>query len=192
VFLNQLFHLGYDFYMDRRSNVRIRPAELTDAAAIVTIYNHYVRTTTITFEEAELDAEEMAVRIADVHSRHLPWYVAIEQDAVVGYAYATPWRSRSAYRFAVEVTVYLAPGRIRKGIGTSLYAALLHTIRSDGFHTAIAGIALPNAESLALHERYGFERVAHFKQVGFKFDCWIDVEYWQLTWNTSDHHFPLG
>jgi L-amino acid N-acyltransferase YncA len=176
--------------MSDLNEIRVRCAEVSDAGTVAAIYNHYVRTTTITFEEAEVESEEMARRIAYVHSRRLPWHVAIERDKIVGYAYATPWRSRSAYRFAVEVTVYVDAGRTRMGIGTSLYTELLNTIRQEGFQTAIAGLALPNAESEALHRRSGFEKVAHFKRVGFKFDRWIDVAYWQLTW--SDHGHALS
>lgn len=172
--------------MPQNSNVRLRTVERTDAAAIAAIYNHYVNNSTITFEENVVEAEEIAGRIGDVLSRHLPWYLAVEQDITVGYAYATPWRSRSAYRFAVEVTVYVAQGHTGKGIGTLLYTALLDIVRKDGFHTAIAGIALPNAQSVALHERLGFEKVAHFKQVGFKMDHWIDVGYWQRILDTCD------
>ena len=167
---------------------QLRLAEINDAAAIAAIYSLYIRTTTITFEEVEVDAAEMALRIAEVYSKDLPWYVAVERDSVVGYAYATPWRSRSAYRFAVEVTVYVAAGHARKGIGASLYIKLLGALRMNGYRTAIAGIALPNDESVALHERCGFQKVAHFQQVGFKLDRWIDVAYWQLTWGTSDDY----
>lgn len=168
--------------------IHLRSAEINDAAAIAAIYNYYVRTTTITFEEVEVDAREVALRIADVNSKDLPWYVAVERESIVGYAYATPWRSRSAYRFAVEVTVYVAVGHVRNGIGTSLYTELLDTIRKLGFRTALAGIALPNEESVALHERCGFEKVAHFNQVGFKLDRWIDVAYWQLVWSARADH----
>lgn len=165
--------------MPQNSNVRLRAAEHADAAAIAAIYNHYVNNSTITFEEDVVEAEEMAGRIGGVRSSHLPWYLAVEQDMTVGYAYATPWRPRSAYRFAVEVTVYVAQGHTGRGIGTLLYTTLLDEVQKGGFHAAIAGIALPNAESVALHERLGFEKVAHFKQVGFKMNRWIDVGYWQ-------------
>lgn len=160
-------------------NVRLRAANLTDAVSIAAIYNHYVQNSTVTFEEVPVDAEEMARRIGDVHSRGLPWHLAVQNDAPVGYAYATPWRSRSAYRSSVEVTVYVAQGHIGRGIGTRLCATLLDSIRESGFHTALAGIALPNPQSVALHERLGFEKVALFKQVGFKMNRWLDVGYWQ-------------
>jgi len=166
------------------ASIQIRSADYTDADSIAAIYNHYVENSTITFEELVVTAEEMAKRIEDVRSKQLPWYLAVEGEAVVGYAHATPWKSRSAYRFSVEVTVYVANGHGGRGIGTRLYTVLLAKLR-ESFHTAIAGIALPNPASVALHERLGFERVAHFSQVGFKMDRWVDVGYWQHILNAD-------
>jgi L-amino acid N-acyltransferase YncA len=173
---------------DQDLNIHLRKADVNDAAAIAAIYNQYVNDTIITFEEAAVDTEEMARRIADVSSKRLPWYLAAEQDRAVGYAYATPWRSRSAYRFSVEVTVYVAPGHTGRGVGTRLYTVLLDALRDGGFHSAIAGIALPNPESVALHERLGFEKVARFKRVGFKMNRWVDVGYWQLMLDTGNRY----
>ena len=98
---------------------------------------------------------------------------------VVGYAYAGPWRTRAAYRFAVETTVYLDRNRTGHGLGRALYGRLLADLRELGFRCAMGGIALPNDASVALHERMGFVKVAHFREVGFKFNRWIDVAYWQ-------------
>jgi len=120
----------------------------------------------------------MAERIADIQRTHV-WHVACIDDAVVGYAYAGPWRTRAAYRFAVETTVYLAPDRARQGLGRALYTRLLADLRDMGFHCAMGGIALPNEASVALHEAMGFVKVAHFREVGRKLDRWIDVAYWQ-------------
>ena len=159
--------------------VLLRLADAKDAALVAHIYNHYVGTSTVTFEEVVVDSEEMARRIEGVRSQGLPWYVAIEGDQLLGYAYATPWRSRAAYRYAAEVTVYVAEGKSGEGLGTRLETAVLDVLRDRGFHTALAGIALPNPASIALHERLGFKKVAHFAQVGFKMGCWIDVGYWQ-------------
>jgi len=158
----------------------IRPASSDDAAAIVAIYNHFVTTTTITFEEAAVSVDDMAQRIRDVTAK-LPWLVYEQGGQVLGYAYATPWRVRSAYRFSVESTVYVSADHPHKGIGSSLYRALLDALRSSGLQVVLGGIAQPNAASVALHERLGFEKVAHFKHVGRKFDRWIDVGYWQLS-----------
>jgi phosphinothricin acetyltransferase len=123
----------------------------------------------------------MGRRIEDVRSASLPWLVAEENGRVVGYAYAAPWKARvrAAYRFSVEITVYLAPGNVRRGIGSLLYSRLISSLQTLGVHTVIGGVALPNKASVALHEKFGFEKVAHFQQVGFKFNRWIDVAYWE-------------
>lgn len=160
--------------------VKIRDATVADADAIASIYNHYVLTTSISFEEAAVSAIDMAGRIADLQAAGLPWMVAEVDGAVAGYAYASKWRVRHAYRFSAESSVYLAPASAGRGIGTALYRVLLDRLREDGYHLAIGGIALPNDASIALHEKLGFEKVAHFKEVGFKFDRWTDVGYWQL------------
>jgi phosphinothricin acetyltransferase len=159
----------------------IRPATAADAAAVAAIYNHYVRETTVTFEEEEVAPLEIARRIQEVESLALPWLVAEQGATVIGYAYATKWHARSAYRFSAEITVYLDPNHTRKGVGTRLYEQLFPIIQSRGIRAAIAGIALPNESSVVLHERFGLAKVAHFKEVGFKLDRWIDVGYWQRT-----------
>jgi phosphinothricin acetyltransferase len=123
----------------------------------------------------------MAKRIADLQSQTLPWLVAEKDGSVIGFAYATPWKTRSAYRFSVEITVYLAPGHGRNGVGSALYQQLFEHLRARGAHSVIGGIALPNDASVALHEKFGLSKVAHFHEVGFKFGRWIDVGYWQLT-----------
>ncbi|CAN7643394.1 GNAT family N-acetyltransferase [Pseudoduganella sp. LjRoot289] len=157
----------------------IRPATADDAGAIAAIYNHYIATTTISFEEQPVAAADMAGRIAGVTAT-LPWLVFEQDGAVLGYAYATPWRVRSAYRFSVESSVYVSHGHPRMGIGSRLYRALLDELRARGLHMVIGGIAQPNEASVALHEAMGFEKVAHFKQVGMKFGRWVDVAYWEL------------
>jgi phosphinothricin acetyltransferase len=121
----------------------------------------------------------MGERIAAVMCS-LPWLVAEAGRVVVGYAYATPWRTRSAYRFAVESTVYLSPDHTRQGLGSQLYRELIGELRARKLHTALGIIALPNPASIAVHEKMGFERVAELKQVGWKFNRWVDVGYWQL------------
>ena len=162
------------------SSVSLRLADIEDAASISAIYNPYVESSFVTFEQLRVDPEEMARRVHDVGSKDFPWYVAVEADSLVGFAHATPWKSRSAYRFSAEVTVYVAPGNARRGIGTRLQTAVLTALRQAGFHTAIAGIALPNPASVALHKQLGFQKVAHLSQVGFKMLRWVDVGYWQL------------
>lgn len=159
--------------------MEIRVAASSDASAIAAIYNHYVTETVITFEEQPVDAAEMSRRIEELQSASLPWQVAEEEDQVVGYAYAAPWKTRSAYRFSVEITVYVAPGKLGRGIGSMLYSQLFAALQTLGVHAVIGGIALPNEASVALHEKFGMEKVAHFREVGFKFNRWVDVAYWE-------------
>jgi len=157
----------------------IRACTAADSAAIAEIYNHYVRETVVTFEETPVAPAEMAQRIADVGAR-FPWLAWDDGGTVAGYAYAAAWKTRAAYRHSVETTIYLAPSHIGRGIGSKIYGALLDEVRERGFHSAIGGVALPNAASVALHEKLGFNKVAQFAEVGRKFDRWIDVAYWQL------------
>ena len=160
--------------------ITVRAVTAADAGAVAGIYNHYVLETVVTFEEEPVTSDEMSRRIDEVRAASLPWFVAERAGAIAGYAYASRWKARSAYRFSSEVTVYLAPEQGRRGIGSALYAELLSALRGSGLHAAIGGIALPNEASVALHERFGFKKVAHFEQTGFKFNRWIDVGYWQL------------
>jgi phosphinothricin acetyltransferase len=158
----------------------IRSASPADAAAICAIYNHYVTTTTITFEEDAVAESDMAQRIADVAAAGLPWLVVEIGGRVVGYAYATRWRVRPAYRYSVESTVYVDKAYGGQGMGRALYAALLDALRQRDLHLVIGGIALPNEASVGLHENLGFHKVAHFSEVGMKFGRWVDVGYWEL------------
>jgi L-amino acid N-acyltransferase YncA len=160
--------------------LNMRDARVDDAEAIASIYNHYVLTTAISFEETEVSAIDMAGRIADVQAAGLPWLVAEIDGVIAGYAYATKWRVRHAYRFSVESSVYLDHRRAGQGVGSALYRVVLDRLRTGGYHLAIGGIALPNTASVALHEKMGFVKVAHFSEVGFKFGKWTDVGYWQL------------
>ena len=157
----------------------IRNASVSDAKQICDIYNHYVINSTVTFEEKPIPAKEMSDRIEKLQSK-FPWLVYEKENEVLGYAYATEWRSRIAYRYSAETTVYLKQDMHSKGIGSLLCKALIEAIRPLSIHTLIAGIALPNDSSTALHEKLGFEKVAHFKEVGFKMNQWVDVGYWQL------------
>ena len=159
----------------------IRPAAASDADAMAHIYNHYITNTIVTFEEDPIGAVDMAARLVDVTAAALPWIVLEQEGEVWGYAYASKWKDRYGYRFSVESTVYLAPSATGKGLGKQLYGRLVSILNEGPAHVVIGGIALPNAASVALHERLGFEKVAHFKAVGFKFDRWIDVGYWQRT-----------
>ena len=158
----------------------IRAAEVDDASRLVEIYNPYVLETSISFEEAPVSADEMAGRIRKVRQAGLPWLVAEQEDIIAGYAYATRSRERHAYSFAVECTVYTAAECQGQGVGRALYGVLLPALKAAGYHAVVAVIALPNPASVALHERFGMRKVAHFPQVGFKFGQWHDVGNWQV------------
>lgn len=158
----------------------IRSVFKEDAISIAEIYNHYISETIITFETEVVSPENMFDRISKIQSDELPWLVAEDDSGkVIGYAYASKWRERFAYRFSAEVTVYLSPNYSGKGIGTQLYEALFSELKLRSIHSVIGGIALPNQASVALHEKFGLEKVAHFKEVGYKFNQWLDVGYWQ-------------
>jgi L-amino acid N-acyltransferase YncA len=157
----------------------IRSVVTADAEAVCSIYNHYVKNTIITFEEKPVSKEEMNDQIAKA-TVSLPWIIWEQNGEITGYAYASKWKTRSAYRFSVESSIYLQPDFIGKGAGRILYEALISKLRNLSLHTVIGGIALPNESSVALHEHLGFIKVAHFKEVGCKFDQWIDVGYWEL------------
>lgn len=157
----------------------VRPCGEADAAKIRDIYNHFITKTVISFEESPLAEGDVVERIRNV-TRSLPWLVCEDEGTVVGYAYAAPWHARSAYRFSVESTIYLAPDSCGRGIGTALYTALLAELGARGIHCVIGGIALPNPASVALHEKLGFSKVGHLEEVGWKLGRWIDVGYWQL------------
>jgi len=164
-----------------REKCVIRTVTAGDADAIARIYNHYVANTIITFEEQAVSAGEMAARIAEIAAASLPWLVAEQDGRIVGYAYASKWKGRCAYRFSTECTVYLDPDCVGMGYGTQLYERLFAALRECGMHAVIGGVALPNPASVALHEKLGMRKVAHFSEVGYKFDRWIDVGYWQAT-----------
>jgi phosphinothricin acetyltransferase len=154
----------------------IRP---DDAAAICDIYNYYVLNTIITFEESVVSEEEMQSRIIQNTKKH-PWIVYEQNDKISGYAYASEWKSRCAYKHSVETTVYLHENAKGKGIGTILYKELISLLKNKNVHAVIGGIALPNEASVALHEKMSFEKIGQFREVGYKFDKWIDVGYWEL------------
>lgn len=156
----------------------VRAATVADAAAVAATYNHYVTASTATFDETPVGVADMAQRIA-VAASAWPWLVAEESGTATGYAYANQYRLRSAYRHTAETTIYLDPGHVGRGTGSALYASLIAALQARGAHSAIAVIALPNAASVALHEKFGFGKVAHFRENGIKFGRWIDVGYWQ-------------
>jgi L-amino acid N-acyltransferase YncA len=158
--------------------MKVRAATADDAAAIASIYAPYVVGSIVSFETQPPDAAEMARRIAEGEGLY-PWFVACEGEELLGYAYACAFRTRPAYRFTVETTVYVADGAHRRGIGTLLYRALLPVLEAQGFAQAIAAITLPNEASVRLHEAQGFSQIGTYERVGFKFREWRSVGLWQ-------------
>jgi L-amino acid N-acyltransferase YncA len=160
--------------------MNIRSATSDDAEQIAEIYNHYVATSHATFELEAVDADEMARRVAETVGQGYPFLVADSDGTIGGYAYGRPFRPRPGYRHAVEVAVYVHPECQGKGIANGLYAELLPQLFNNGAHSMIATIALPNNASVRLHEKFSFVKSGHFREVGRKFDRWVDVGYWQL------------
>ena len=161
------------------AGVKIRRATADDAAAIASIYAPYVRASVVSFETEAPDEAEMEGRIAALGDLY-PWLVACDEDGPVqGYAYGCAFRTRPAYRFSVETTVYVADGAHRRGIGGLLYRALLALLEAQGFTQAIGAITIPNEASIHLHESLGFVRAGTYEKVGFKLGEWRSVGLWQ-------------
>jgi len=156
----------------------IRIAEAKDAASIAIIYNHYIANSTVTFEEEAVDSQ-MILKRMNAHNQ-LKWWVCEIENEIVGYAYATYWKPRSAYRYTLETSVYIASGHQKKGIGKKIYSILIEELKILDFKTLLAGISLPNKGSVLFHENLGFRKVGQLERVGFKFNKWIDVGYWEL------------
>ncbi len=157
----------------------IRHVKPSDAKKICSIYNEYIKNSRVTFEETPKTVDEIASRIETITESY-PWIVYEENGNVIGYTYASKWKERSAYRYTVETAIYLDSRHHGKGIGTKLKGSMIDELRQRSFHSVISGIALPNPASIALCEKFGFKKIAHFKEVGFKFNKWVDVAYWQL------------
>ena len=150
-----------------------------DAAAMLAIYAPFVETTAVTFEYVVPPVDELAARVGAVTAQW-PWLVLERAGRVVGYAYASAWRTRAAYQWAVETTVYVHPDDRRRGIGLAVYRSLLACLQVQGYRLALGGITLPNPASIALHERLGFRQVAVHRACGHKLGAWHDVGFWEL------------
>jgi phosphinothricin acetyltransferase len=157
----------------------VRVASPADADAIAAIYAPYVLETAISFEETPPSAGEMAQRIAAALPTH-PFLVFDDGGAVLGYAYASTHQPREAYRWSANVSAYVTGGAHRRGVGRALYAELFERLRLHGFHSLFAGITLPNAKSVGLHEAMGFVHLGTYREVGFKLGRWHDVSWWRL------------
>lgn len=162
------------------SDLRIRDADpARDAAACAAIYAPHVEGSAVSFEERAPDAAELARRIERYGASHA-WLVAEREGEVVGYAYATAFNERPAYRWSAGVSVYVAEGEHGRGVGRTLYEALFDRLRERGFRMACAGITLPNEASVGLHESLGFKQVGVNPEIGWKNGAWRDVGWWQL------------
>jgi phosphinothricin acetyltransferase len=156
--------------------VRIRSADPAgDAAACAAIYAPFVQNTAISFEDEAPDAAQMLERMANRY----PWLVAEDGGQVVGFAYASRHRDRSAYRWAVDVAIYVDPQRQRRGLARALYEELFGLLSEQGFRVACAGITLPNDASVALHTKLGFQLVGVYRRIGWKLGAWHDVAWYQ-------------
>lgn len=158
----------------------IRNAQLSDAKRIAEIYNPYIKDTIITFEEELVTEEDIAQRIKNITAKKFPYIVYEEKGDVIGYAYLSNWRTRTAYDITLETSVYIDEKAQAKGLGTILYAELINRAREINIHSLIGVISLPNPISQKLHEKFNFELVGNFKESGLKFNKFIDVEFWQL------------
>jgi phosphinothricin acetyltransferase len=160
----------------------IREATGKDAEAIAAIYAYYVRTSPATFEEQPPDAQEIAQRMQRVQNAGLPWRVMLDRPGeIVAYAYASPYRTRSAYRYTLENSVYVSPHRFRCGFGSAIMRDVIVACEQLGYRQMLAVIGdSANAASIGLHERLGFRMVGVHSAVGFKFGRWVDVVHMQL------------
>jgi phosphinothricin acetyltransferase len=158
---------------------RIRNIEVSDAPAVREIYAPFVSDSVISFEVVPPDVSEVERRIMDLRARY-PWLVFESDGRVLGFAYASPHRARSAYQWHVDVSVYINSDSHRHGIGRALYTALFALLRRLGYFNAYAGISLPNQASVGLHESLGFTPIGVFERTGFKFGQWHDVVWLQL------------
>ncbi|MDX6683147.1 MAG: hypothetical protein QOG94_3186 [Solirubrobacteraceae bacterium] len=168
-----------------------RPATLRhadpgrDAAACAAIYAPHVAGAATSFEEVAPDADAFRALIAATSDRY-PWIVLEHGDRVIGYAYASTHRARAAYRWSVEVSIYVDPAHQRAGAGRRLYEALVELLRRQRLRVALAGITMPNDASVGLHRALGFELVGVYRDVGWKAGAWRDVAWWQLRLAVGD------
>ena len=157
----------------------IRPVQPSDAPHIALIYNDYINHTTISFETCPLSSEAMSDRITQISEKY-PYFVYEIDGQVVGYCYASQWKKRDAYRHTVESTVYVDVAFQGRGIGRALMERLIEELKIRSFHAIIDCITIPNPASTTLHEKLGFRQVSVFREVGYKFDRWLDVGDWEL------------
>jgi len=157
----------------------IRKVKIEDAKDIQQIYNYYILNSITTFDEEEKTLSEIKDKITSITTKY-PWFVLVEDNELVAFSYASLWKDKSAYNQSVEGTIYIKNNHQREGIGTTLYKYLINYLSNNNYHSILGVISLPNKPSVALHEKLNFEKVAHFKEIGKKFNRQIDVGCWQL------------
>ncbi len=150
-----------------------------DATGCLEIYSPYVRATAVSLEEAVPTAEQIATRIGRISAAY-PWLVAEQDGDVAGFAYASRHRERASYRWAADVSVYVADAHRRRGVARGLYLTLFELLEAQNLRMVVAGITVPNAASVALHESLGFTLVGIYRRIGYKVGGWQDVGWWQL------------
>ena len=157
----------------------IRPYSAADIPAVTRIYGHYVRDTVITFETEEPDEAEMANRFAAIAGKGHPLLIAEQDRQVIGYAYASTYRPREAYRFTCEDSIYLSPDAVGQGLGGKLLARLIEDSGKAGLKQMLAVITAERANSIRLHEKHGFRFIGKYEALGYKFDRWLDIVHMQ-------------
>ncbi|WP_242131724.1 GNAT family N-acetyltransferase [Aestuariivivens marinum] len=157
----------------------IRPVHIDDAQALLEIYNYYVINTAVTFDIEPLTLEAFVKKL-NVINKVYPFIVFVENNTILGYAYGSRFRPKPAYDYVVESTVYVKFDAHGKQIGTQLYAELLKLLKQENYHTVLGVLTIPNDASIKLHEKFGFQKVAELKDVGFKFNSWQTIGIWQL------------
>jgi len=164
----------------------IRKVRIEDAQQLVDIYNYYVLNSIVTFDDIPFDHSFFEDKINTISSQY-PFYIFEENNEILGYAYANKWRLKPAYKHTIETTIYLKPSATGKQIGTKLYTYLVSELKKQNYHAIIGGLSLPNDASIKLHENLGFKKVAHYNEVGRKFNKWVDVAFWQLNFQTTNN-----
>ena len=160
--------------------IEIRNAKEADMPQVLEIYNHAILTTTAVYDYVPHTLEMRMQWFKTKQEQGFPVFVAVENNEVIGFSSIGPFRAWAAYKYTVENAVYVKPNQQGKGIGKLLMQPLIDAAKELGLHTIVAGIDADNEISLKLHRHFGFEEVAHFKQVGWKFDKWLDLKFMQL------------
>lgn len=169
--------------MDNDKKIRLATAD--DSASILEIYTPYITDTVITFEYTVPSITEFKERMAHIQGTY-PWLVYEISNAVAGYAYASQYREREAYKWSVDFAIYINPEYHGKKIGKALYYALSETLKLQGYYNAYAGVTVPNVKSEGLHEAFGFHTIGTYQKVGYKFGCWHDVRWYEISLREHD------